>query len=191
MILKKVEKIIDEFRKELAELKNLNAQLILQTEELQWSNIFHDTIKNKPWLNAIAISPGRWAVNYSFLYVLVRVLSDYKPTRIIEFGLGESSKIVSAFLDFELTSSSHLIIEQDAQWMREFNGKFILSPNSKIMHLPLSTETIKDCPVNVYEGIKEKVPEIYDLYLIDGPLGSTNFSRYDTVSYTHLRAHET
>ncbi|MDB5280346.1 MAG: hypothetical protein JWR61_5301 [Ferruginibacter sp.] len=174
-----VKKIIDEFRKGQVELKKQNDQLLLQTEELQWANIFHDTIKNKPWLNNIAISPGRWAVNYSFLYVLVKVLSDYKPIRIIEFGLGESSKIVSSFLNFELMESSHLIIEQNAQWMIEFEDKFILSPSSKIIHLPLTKEIIKNCPVNVYQGFKEKVTGIYDLYLIDGPLGSTNFSRYD------------
>src|SRR5688500_5133211 len=134
MILKKIKQLITEFRGRAENLKLQNESLKLQNEnlkvqnddikaqnedikarnaELEWAHIFHDTIKDKKWLRNLGISPGRWAGNYSFLYVLVKILSEYKPKKIIEFGLGESSKIVSSFLNNELQNSTHLIVEQD------------------------------------------------------------------------------
>ena len=112
-------------------------------------------------------------------YILVRILSDYKPGKIVEFGLGESSKIISAFLKNELTHSSQLIIEQDPNWIEAFKSRFNLSQNSSIMHLPLEEKMVKNFPVDSYKGIDEKVNEIFDLYVIDGPFGSDHFSRYD------------
>ena len=38
---------------------------------------------------------------------------------------------------------------------------------------------VKNFPVDSYKGIDEKVNEIFDLYVIDGPFGSDHFSRYD------------
>ncbi len=163
---------IDEFRITAETLK-------AQNDELIWAHIYHDTIKNKKWLKNLAVSPGRWAVNYSFLYVLVRILSDYKPTKIIEFGLGESSKIVSAFIDNELKNSTHLIIEQDESWAALFKSRFDLSKRSEILHLPLETKDVKGFPVNSYSSLNEKANLVFDLYIIDGPWGSENFSRYD------------
>ena len=47
------------------------------------------------------------------------------------------------------------------------------------MHLPLEEKKIKDFNVKSYKNIKEKVDETFNLYIIDGPFGSRNFSRYD------------
>ena len=127
----------------------------------------------------LAISPGRWAGNYSFLYVLVRILSDYKPKKIIEFGLGESSKIVSSFLNNELQNSTHLIIEQDENWIEAFKSRFNLSKNSELLPLPLEVKMVNGFPVRSYHSIEKKVNGIFDLYIVDGPLYSLNFSRYD------------
>ena len=179
MILKKIKHLINEFRIRDENLKLQNEHLKAQNAELEWAHIYHDTIKDKEWLKNLAISPGRWAGNYSFFYVLVRILSDCKPKKIIEFGLGESSKIVSSFLENELFGSIQLIIEQDKIWIEAFQSRFNLSPNSAIMYLPLEGKTIKGFPVTSYNGIKEKINEIFDLYIIDGPFGSEKFSRYD------------
>lgn len=186
MILKKIKVILNDFRSKLENLRqqnlhlaNQNEQIRLQNSELEWANIYHDTIRDKAWLRNIAISPGRWAVNYSFLYILVRILSDHKPHKIIEFGLGESSKIVSAFLETELPDSSHLIIEQDKNWIESFRSRFNLSKNSSIIHLPLEEKIVKGFAVASYNAIEERIDGVFDLYIIDGPFGSDNYSRYD------------
>jgi hypothetical protein len=171
-MLKKIRSLVREFR-------TRSEKISKQNDELIWANIFHDTIKDKEWLKGLSVSPGRWAADYSLLYVLVRILSDFKPKKIMEFGLGESSKIISSFLDHDLKNSKHLIIEQDENWARVFKKRFNLSPNCEILPLSLKLETVHGFPVNSYDHIEDKINEVFDLYLVDGPLGSTNFSRYD------------
>ncbi len=156
-------------------IKNSNAQFA----ELEWAHIYKETIRGKKWLEELSISPGRWAGNYSFFYVLTRILSDYKPNKIIEFGLGESSKMISTFINNELNNSTHLIIEQSEDWTEKFNSRFTLSKNSTVINLPLSVKRINNFPVNCYEGIEKYKNEFFDLYVIDGPFGSDHFSRFD------------
>jgi hypothetical protein len=172
MILKRIKKLINEFRFR-------DERLRAQNDELEWAHIYHDTIKDKEWLKNLAISPGRWAGNYSLLYVLVRILSDFKPNKIIEFGLGESSKIVSSFLKNELQNSTHLIIEQDENWIESFRSRFNLSKNSELLHLPLEIKKVKSFPVKSFNHIEKKVNGVFDLYIVDGPVYSSNYSRYD------------
>jgi len=172
MFLKKIKNLVNEFKFRADKLK-------AQNNELEWAHIYHDTIRDKEWLKNLAVSPGRWAASYSFLYVLVRILSDYKPNKIIEFGLGESSKIVSSFLNNELVNSTHLIIEQDESWIEAFKSRFDLSKNSQVLHLPLEVTTVKGFPVKSYGGIQKNVSGVFDLYIVDGPFYSMNYSRYD------------
>lgn len=179
MILKKIKTLIKEFRIRDESLKLQIEDLKLQNSELEWAHIYHDTIKDKIWLKDLAVSPGRWAVGYSFLYILARILSDYKPKRILEFGLGESTKVISSFLENNLVNSKHCILEQDSEWVNIFNSRFSLSPNSELIYLPLVTKEIKGYHVNSYDGIEEKVNGVFDLYVVDGPFGSAHFSRYD------------
>ena len=158
---------------------NHEKKKIEQLAELEWAHIYHDTIRGRKWLEELGISPGRWAGNYSFFYVLTRILTDYKPKKIIEFGLGESSKLISTFVDNELKTSTHLIVEQSNEWIETFNSRFTLSSNTSILHLPIIEKIIKQFSVFSYEGINSKINESFDLYIIDGPWGNTHYSRYD------------
>ena len=127
----------------------------------------------------LSISPGRWAGNYSLFYLLVRILSDYQPNKILELGLGESSKLVSSFLDNQLKNSKHLIVEQDKNWIDSFTSRFELSKNSEILYLPVVSKNIKEYQVSSYSEIEKRINDSFDLYIVDGPSGSNNFSRYD------------
>jgi len=120
------------------------------------------------------------------LYVLIRVLSVYKPAKILEFGLGESSKIISLFIDNELPNTNHLILEQSEGWVEAFKERFPLSKHSKLLHLPLEQTKLNGEEVNRYKGFKEAITETYDLYVVDGPHGSWRFSRYDIVAAAEL-----
>lgn len=181
--------MLEKLKKYLKQLE-LNQQLILtqienskkQAKEVEWANIYHDSIRGKKWLEELPINVGRWAGNYSFFYVLNRILNDYKPKRILEFGLGESSKVISVYLDNYLTETAHLIIEQDENWAASFNEKFTLSKKSTIEVLPLKKQTINNFEVNSYANFAEKLTDTFDLYVVDGPFGSDRFSRYDIIS---------
>jgi len=148
--------------------------------EIEWANIYHDSIKDKNWLTDLSISPGRWAVNYSFLYILVRVMNDCKPQRVIELGLGESTKIVSEFIKHQLPNTDHIICEHDLAWTKNFTSRYSLSANSIIQYLALRQDIIEGFPVNCYSDLSV-ISGAFNLYIVDGPFGSPRFSRYDLV----------
>jgi len=172
-------KRIKELIKENKERQN---RIIAQNEELLWASVFHDSIRGKNGIGDLSLNIGRWAGNYSFFYVLNRILIDYQPKRIIEFGLGESSKFVSTYLDNYLFNSEHLIIEQDSNWQTIFESKFELSSRSVIKVLPLIKKKIKEYYFNGYDNIESEITSTFDLYIIDGPFGSPNYSRFDVFT---------
>src|SRR5690606_21955834 len=113
MIINRLKRLVAEYR------KNHKKEMAL-LRELDWANVYHDSIRGKEWLQNLPLNIGRWAGNYTFFYVLNRVLTDCKPNNIIEFGLVESSKFISTFLDNYLIQSSHLVIEQNREWYKNF-----------------------------------------------------------------------
>jgi len=150
--------------------KNVSDEL----SELLWANIYHDTAKGKNWIKDLSISPCGMAINYSMLYLLTRVLSEYKINRILEFGLGQSSKFINTYLENENKSLIHLIIEHDKEWTNFFKKN--ISVNSKITNLNLTNDAAN---IQFYENLLANIDYNYDLYLIDGPRGLPRFSRYD------------
>ena len=174
-MLKKLKELVKENR--LSQKK-----ILLQSKELEWAHVYHDSIRGKQWLLDLPLNIGRWAGNYSFFYVLNRILSDYKPNKILELGLGESSKFVSTYLDNSLFETSHTIIEQDENWKNSFETSYKLSSRSKIIHCLLQEKEIKGFKTKMYQGLDEKIKENFDLYIVDGPHGSERYSRFDIVA---------
>src|SRR5690606_15401036 len=175
MILNKLKRLIEEYRQ-----NHKNEMALLQ--ELDWANIYHDSIRGKQWLQNLPLNVGRWAGNYTFFYILNRVLSDCRPNSILEFGLGESSKFISTYLDFYLKESSHLVIEQDVNWLKNFKSQFQLSDRTKIELCDLKKVEFKGFQVNVFDSLENKINNDFDLYIVDGPMGSPRYFRYDIVS---------
>lgn len=160
----------------------LQHEILLTSKENEWANIYHDSIRGKEWLEKLPLNIGRMAGNYSFFYILNRVLSDYKPKKIIELGLGESSKFISTYLDNYLLESEHHIVEHDKEWVDLFHQKFILSDRSKIICCPLVEKDINGFNSIYYDNLDDLIDQKYNLYLIDGPFGSEKFSRYNIIS---------
>lgn len=173
-MIKKIKLIIQENR----EKQN---KLLLQSQELEWAQVYHDSIRGKQWIENLSLNIGRWAGNYSFFYVLNRILSDFKPKEILEMGLGESTKFISTYLDNYLIDSNHLVIEQDKNWKDIFNENFTVSNRTEIIVCPLEKTIIKGFEINAYQNFELAVTKKFDLYIIDGPFGSSHYSRYDIM----------
>jgi 16S rRNA G966 N2-methylase RsmD len=174
--------MIRRIKRVITGIKNNQKKIISQNNELIWAHIYHDSIRGKKYLQDLSLNVGRWAGNYSLFYVLNRILSEYKPNRILEFGLGETSKFISTYLINELENSKHIIIEEDINWKIQFERKFTLSKNTKIEICPIEKRNINGYEVNFYQGLELITESSYDLYLIDGPFGSERYSRYDIVN---------
>ena len=120
----------EDFTKQLfTALNNLNRN----TNELLWANTFHDAIKGCKWLDSenFSINPGRWAVGYNYLYVVFRILNEFKPKNILELGLGQSSRLLGQYAKTH-ANCRHNIVEHDANFAKVAEDNFNFSPNTKI-----------------------------------------------------------
>lgn len=155
---------------------------LLISRELEWAHYYHDSIRGIEFIEKLNLNIGRWAGNYTFFYLLNRILNDYQPKSIIEFGLGESSKFISKYIENRLQETNHTIVEQSEEWKESFLSRFKLSKNSSIDICELRQIEVKGFNVNSYSSIEKYSNLKFDLYIVDGPFGSIRYSRYDIVS---------
>ena len=87
--------------------------------EALWSEIFNNVIANSTWLHDAAFAAGRWAVGYPYLYAMYRVLNEARPKRILELGLGQSTKMISQYAA-ATEGVEHIIVESDPNWIDFF-----------------------------------------------------------------------
>lgn len=171
--------------KALVQENRVNHKILrLSNQELDWANVYHDSIRGIHFLETLPLSIGRWAGGYAFFYVLHRILNDYRPKKILEFGLGESTKMINAYLEHELTDSIHDVLEQEPDWKSAFEKRVNLSSRTQIHLLPLEKKEVESFDSLVYQDIEKHVTGKYNLYVVDGPLGSSRFSRFDIVTVT-------
>jgi hypothetical protein len=168
-------------RKFFRESAKFQAESLALSRENEWAHTYHDSIRGKEFLENLGLNVGRWAGNYSFFYVLNRILSDYRPKGILDLGLGESSKFISAYLTHYLVDSHHTVVEQDQDWIKAFSERFILSERSRIIHCPIVERQLKGHSTISYQNFEERVTGEFDLFIVDGPFGSDRFSRFDVV----------
>ena len=91
MLLKKsVEKIISKAGQIISREDRLQ-------KEIYYSVLFNQVTQNSPWLNDKSFAPGRWAVDYCFLYTMYRALEVVRPKSILDIGLGQTTKMLSQY----------------------------------------------------------------------------------------------
>ena len=159
------------------QIKTTLDALSRKEEEILKASIFNNTIVDSAWLKYKSFSPGGWAVDYSFLYTLYRVLNDVLPKSILEFGLGQSSKLIHQYAGF-YDDVNALTCEHDIEWINFFknslNGEYNISIQEveleEILYKGVKTLTIKD--INSISNGKK-----YDLIVMDAPFGSSRYSR--------------
>ena len=153
----------------------------LMLQEQVWANVYHDSIRGYDVIERLPLNIGRWAGGYAFFYVLHRILQDYKPETILEFGLGESSKFISTSVDHYLKGTTYHIIEENEEWLTAFQSRFTLTESSQVKICPLEENSVKGFSSRHYKGFKDVVTQAYQLYVVDGPFGSPRYSRYDIM----------
>jgi hypothetical protein len=165
-------------------LISLNREKINELEkkidEIYWANVFNNSINNSQWLKIKTFNPGRWAAGYQMLYILYRVYDIIKPQNIIEFGLGESSKISYQYYKTQ-KAINYIIIEHDKEWLNFFpTDLFDIKPNTTL--LELETTTINNYKTIIYKDLIKTIKNRkFDFIIIDGPFGSEHFSRHQMI----------
>lgn len=155
--------------------------LISCQQETLKANLFRDTIQDSEWLDYKSFSPGGWAVDYGVLYTLYRVLNDMKPKNIIEFGLGQSSKLIHQYGAYYKNTKT-ITCEHSNEWVvffgAEVNGKYPIN----IKLLELENRYYNGVETLVYKNLANVCKgEQYDLMMVDGPYGSLHYSRSQLI----------
>lgn len=156
--------------------KDLDAQKISitkiekSTNEILWAQIYNNTVSQSSWLQEKEFSPGRWAIGYDYLYVMYRVLNETHPERILEFGLGQSTKMISQYAK-RFNNSEHIVVEQDEEWISFFKNGYVLPGNSAILYLPTKeVDFLDDTKTLIYEGLGSALQGMkFDFISVDGP----------------------
>lgn len=161
-----------------------SAEGMRYASEAVWAAIFNNAISGSTWLKNTTFSPGRWAVGYPALYVMYRILNEARPKRILELGLGQSTRMIAqyaaAYEDVE-----HIVVEHDAEWIAFFKNDFALPERTKIVQLDRELMPYKDAAaVRVFKGFRETFAgRKFDFIFIDAPLGGDmkQYARIDVL----------
>ena len=165
-------------RKEISSLKETLygiQTIVLNTNsvayENAYANVFHDTTIESDWLKDKIFWPGRSALGYPAMYVTYRILNEVKPKRILELGLGQSTKLISQYAASDSTVE-HTVVESSQDWINFFSNSYHLPKNTKIEKLDYKIIPYKNSETRIFDCFYEKFTgKIFDFILIDAPLG--------------------
>lgn len=154
--------------------------------ETVWAEIFNNVISDSSWLHNTAFSAGRWAVGYPYLYVMYRILNEICPKRILDLGLGQSTRMIGQYT-MANEDVMHFVVEHDPEWIAFFKRDFALSERSRIIQLDREMEPYKEASeVRVFKGFAERFKnEKFDFISIDAPLGG-NMKQYSRIDVLKL-----
>ncbi|MBR1601085.1 MAG: hypothetical protein IJ677_05850, partial [Alphaproteobacteria bacterium] len=156
-----------------ADLNNMCREMQNCYKELNFANLLHDTLVNSTWLKDKSFSLHGWAANYSFIYMLYRILDNAKPTRILEMGMGQTSRLTSQYIAYCNPNAALDIVENDAGWIATYQPQLAQNEHTKIHQCDLEFFTYDNVECRKYKDLNEVVGNTkYDLIIIDGPLGA-------------------
>lgn len=174
-------------------------ELLARTRDLHAAEVFHDRIQDSPWFVHQRLSPGNYAADYGFLKTLYNVLSAMRPGNILEFGLGQSSKLVHQYAAHYHANA--VTCENSDEWIEFFfrgetdgEGPFGGAPQDavwevaalgypmKIRRLPLEKTTVHGVLTTSYKDVASVFAgQRFDFILVDGPYGEERFSRPEII----------
>ena len=145
-------------------------------EEIHKAEIFSSTIADSEWLKFKSFSPGGWAADYGLLYTLYRVLNGMRPQNVLEFGLGQSSKMIHQYSNYFKINA--ITVEHDENWIDFFNKNKEGGYSINIQRAELDNILYKGKKTQTYKNIASLFSnQKFDLILVDGPLGQDHYSR--------------
>lgn len=153
-----------------------------ENKELLWAKRFEDLKPSIPWLaDTSDLTPNRWTVGYNYMYALVKVFEKLRPTKILDIGMGLSSKLIAKYLNYyNPEEAEHLILENNNSL------KLAVPPSkySKIVPQELTKKKFKLCKYFAYKDIgKDILGKQFDFISIDGPFGLSKHSRRDILEF--------
>lgn len=142
----------------------------IQNDELIYANVFNSSILNSEWLKDKSFMLIKGASNYSFMFNLYYILDEIKPENILEFGLGQTSKMTTQYANY--FAKSLKIVDHNREWIDIFSKKLNLSDRINIIHKNLINVEINEVVSDKYKLLDDITSNNkFDLIIIDGPIG--------------------
>lgn len=162
------------------------ASAACRASEAVWAEVFNNAVSGSGWLLNKSFAPGRWAVGYPYLYAMYRVLNDGRPKRILELGLGQSTRMISQYTSAH-EGVEHIVVEHDDSWIEFFKKDFSLSDRSRIIKLNWGSQPYKEADeVRIFDGFENAFAgQRFDFISIDAPLGG-DMPRYARIDVLKL-----
>lgn len=157
---------------EAAKVVDLLNKNLGKLNEIFSSQLVSSSTKNCDWFSEIALSPGRWAIGYSAIYILFKILELSQPSKILELGMGQSTKIIAAYCKAR-KNCKHIVVENDKSWIDFFQRQFNPSSTTDIVVVETEKVFVEEGEyVTKFKELREKVGvDQFDLIFIDAPIG--------------------
>ena len=141
------------------------------SRENLYANILNQTWLETGWVKHKDFTLTKGAANYTFIYILYKILEDFAPKHILELGLGQTSKLTTQYITYKNLEATLDIVEHSQAWIDAFSQKIIKNKNINIYQkdlISVEINTISDKYAPLDDIIKNKK---YNLIIIDGPFG--------------------
>jgi predicted O-methyltransferase YrrM len=147
----------------------------LQARELLYQNIVHRDLER---LGVdLPLYPVRSAATYSYLYLLLRLVQETGPLRILELGAGLSTVLLDRLRErFDLSLCS---LEHDEGWVE----RILKQGATGVIHSPLVERSLLGHSAQVYDSSVLDSDSRFNLLLVDGPRRSRRRSRWTALEF--------
>ncbi|MBE0541133.1 MAG: hypothetical protein IH623_07090 [Verrucomicrobia bacterium] len=155
--------------------------------ELAYVDLFQRLCAHHAWLQ-FPIFPVGGAASHAFLAILVRALVECGFSRVLEFGAGQTTRILSAWS--RVSGAPICTVENDEGWVKECQ-RGVTSPHHQIVHAPLRQAASGHVWYD-FEMIRPHcTSQKADLIIVDGPVGAERWSRAGFIErFSELHADE-
>ena len=169
--------------KRLAALEGRLEQCYNELKELNYAHLMHDGMKESPWVKNQTFDLHNWAANYSFIYLLFRILDKMEPRNILEFGLGQTTKLTTQYIAHKNPEAYLNVCEHSLDWIKIYQLELPEHEHIRINHLDLEYFEYRRKKNDKYAGLLELVgDQKFDLIIVDGPVGGgKNLPRSNVV----------
>lgn len=170
---------VDELGKKIELQERIN-------KELLFANYFQDSIKNSTWVKDKSFSAFGGAANYSMLYKLFKVLDIIKPNIILEFGLGQTTKLTCQYAEAN-KNKKVIVIDDDTDWVDMYKKQTKVPKNLELITLELQDFRYKNKVLQrmgEYKDLDKVLGKTqFNLVIVDGPIGyDKEYPRTNVIS---------
>ena len=127
------------------------------------------------WLKDVPLaSPTGGTASFSLLYILLSILVDKGPAKILELGAGQSTKLLAQYAD--AFGRSVTVIDEDERWLSQ-----VMYFSSRIIgiHGALEPRYVSGKKIHWYGSSVPK--ERFNLVVVDGPMAYKRMLAYNRL----------